>query len=101
MMIFEDWSVTWFRAACLRIENTTGWDLLALAWGVLCFLSDSSGLGYEKFEWCLCFQARAIYLLLGRVDHSRATTCDVVAGSDWPFVSIILKYTHFTLITVS
>lgn len=35
--------------------------------------------------------------LLERVDHSRATTCDVVAGTDRSLVSNVSKYTHFTL----
>lgn len=29
--------------------------------GFCCFSHGLGGLGYKKFEWCLCFQARAIY----------------------------------------
>lgn len=62
-----------------------------------CFSHGLGGLGYKKFEWCVCFQARAIYYYSSVWAILGQPLCDVVAGSDWPFVSNIFKYTHFTL----
>lgn len=100
MMIFEDWSVTQFRAACLRIENTTGWDLLALAWGVLFFPGARLDWGTKSSSGACAFRLvpftyySSVWTILGQ---PLVTSLVAQIGL---FVSIILKYTHFTLITV-